>query len=412
MNYRADSGKNKRRKPGQQRSQLVDALHAPAKRALLLLTLLSGIVLLVGGLASFSSVSATGNQQPQPTTPADLVYLALDSRGRLNDIVRRPRSDLDALPARKDTGSDLAALDIPGRCEVGELHAAPQGQWVAVQVNCEDGGFVQVVHALSGQVRGLDADLNRDSIFLGWAPTGNELLVKVDAIGNPRVYVANVASGKVKQLPVPWTTYNVALSRNGKRMLYSLTRGLGYGSETWIADVDGHNARRILADPAHIVAFARWSPSGDKIAYIRMSDSNIPFTIGELWVMDGEGNDPVMLGEADAGHGYAPAWSPDSQQIACVVRENKHDRAADQRAARLVSNVYLVDVGQRTVSNVTQFEGALTESPVWSPDGEFLAFSVTAEDGMDVWAYEVRGKRLHQVTHGAHARHPTWLPDK
>ena len=132
--------------------------------------------------------------------------------------------------------------------------------------------------------------------------------------------------------------------------------------------------------------------------------------MGELWVMDGEGNDPILLGEADAGHGYAPAWSPDGEQIACVARENKHDRAADQQAARLVSNIYVADVGQRTVSNVTRFEGALTESPVWSPNGEFLAFGSTAEGGMDVWAYEARGKRLHRVTRGANARHPTWLP--
>jgi len=151
------------------------------------------------------------------------------------------------------------------------------------------------LHMLSGQVRGLDSDLGRDSIFLGWTPAGNELLVKVNVISNSRIYLINVASGKVEQLPVPWTTYNVALSRNGKRMLYSLTRGLGYGSETWIA-------------------------------YIRMPDSNIPFTVGELWVLDGAGNAPVLLGE----------W---------------------------------------TVPNVTQFKEALTEAPVWSPDGEFLAFS-------------------------------------
>ena len=92
-----------------------------------------------------------------------------------------------------------------------------------------------------------------------------------------------------------------------------------------------------------------------------MSDSNIPFTVGELWVLDGAGNAPVLLGE----------W---------------------------------------TVSNVTQFKEALTEAPVWSPDGEFLAFSSMVEGGMDIWLYEMRGKQLHRVTHGAYARHPTWLP--
>jgi dipeptidyl aminopeptidase/acylaminoacyl peptidase len=375
-----------------------------------------GVILLAVVLAS-SSISAAGSARKEPTaTPVSgdgsLVYLEADSYGRPRAIVKKPRDDLDALPSRKDTSSVLAATDVPGRCEISGLHAAPKGQWVAVQVNCEDGGFVQVVHALSGQVRSLDADLNRDSIFLGWAPTGNEMIVKVDVVSNPRIYLVNVASGKAEQLPVPWSTYNVALSHNGKRMICSLTRGLGYGSETWIADVDGRNAKRVLSDPAHIIAFAHWSPSGDRIAYIRMPDSNIPFTVGELWVMDGEGNNPALLGEADAGHGYEPAWSPDGEQIAFVVRENEHDRAADQQAARLVSNVYVVNMNDREVSAVTQFESALTETPVWSPDGEFLAFSATAGDGADVWAFEMKGKKLHRVTHGANAQCPTWLSDK
>jgi dipeptidyl aminopeptidase/acylaminoacyl peptidase len=377
---------------------------------------LLGAILLAIILAS-SPTSAAGFARKEPTATmvsgdGSLVYLEADSYGRPRAIVKKPRGDLDALPAKKNTGSVLAATDVPGRCEISGLHAAPKGQWVAVQINCEDGGFVQVVHALSGQVRSLDVDLNRDSIFLGWAPTGNEMIVKVDVISNPRVYLVNVASGKVEQLPVPWTTYNVALSRNGKRMICSLTRGLGYGSETWIADVDGRHARRVLVDPTHIIAFARWSPSGNKITYIRMPDSNIPFTVGELWVMDGEGNTPVLLGEADAGHGYEPAWSPDGERVAFVVRENRHDRAADQQAARLVSNIYIANVNDRKVSAVTQFEGALTETPTWSSDGEFLAFSATAEGGADVWAFEVKGQKLHRVTHGANAQCPTWLSDE
>jgi len=56
-----------------------------------------------------------------------------------------------------------------------------------------------------------------------------------------------------------------------------------------------------------------------------MPDSNIPFTVGELWVTNGDGNNPVLLGEADAGHGYEPAWSPDGAQIAFLGRENKSD---------------------------------------------------------------------------------------
>jgi len=58
---------------------------------------------------------------------------------------------------------------------------------------------------------------------------------------------------------------------------------------------------------------------------------------------------------------------------------------------------------------VTEFTGALTEGPVWSSDGAYLAFSSTAGGGMDIWVFDVQGKRLHRLSRGANARYPTWL---
>ncbi|MBU0703924.1 MAG: 2Fe-2S iron-sulfur cluster binding domain-containing protein, partial [Chloroflexi bacterium] len=121
---------------------------------------LLGVILLAVVLAwSPLSAAATGQQEPMATPVSGdgaLVYLEADSYGRPRAIVKKPRDDLDALPAREDTSSVLATTNIPGRCEISGLHAAPRGQWVAVQVNCEDGGFVQVVHAASGQAHSLD----------------------------------------------------------------------------------------------------------------------------------------------------------------------------------------------------------------------------------------------------------------
>lgn len=290
---------------------------------------------LVLGLVLFASllksqVSAT-NSQAQSTLvspESGLVYLQTDSHGRPSAIKHKPRADFDTLTV--DHSSTLASAIVPGECEISGLHAAPHGHWVAVQVDCEAAGFVQIVQTASGQARDLGPEFGSDSIFLGWVPTGNQVILKVNVATNPRVYLMSVASGQAALLPVPATAYDVAISENGHRMVYSLTRGLGYGSETWIADVDGQNARRVIADPTHIIAFARWSPSGDRIVYLRLPDSNVPFPVGELWVMDSEGNHPISFGEADAGHGYEPAWSPDGLQVAFVGRENRHDAAADQ----------------------------------------------------------------------------------
>ncbi len=301
-------------------------------------------------------------------------------------------------------------------CATLGMYASPHGPWLAIDITCEASGFVQVINVASGKGVDLDLNLTQDSSFLNWAPTGNEIILRDGNLPNSRVYQIQINSGKHQQLSVPGNTYDIALSTNGRRMIYSLTQGLGYGSETWIADIDGGNAQRILVEPNHIIAFAHWSPSEKEIAYIRMPDSNIPFTIGELWVMGGDGENPALLGYADAGHGHRPAWSPDSQQIAFVVREQNGEEIdstgydADYIADKLISNIYIADLRDRKILKMTRFEGALTETPVWSPDGEYLAFNTTAGgSGMDIWVLDILNNKLNQVTHGANARHPAWL---
>jgi len=174
-------------------------------------------------------------------------------------------------------------------------------------------------------------------------------------------------------------------------------------------DRDGHNRERIISAPTHIIAYPRWSPTGEAIAYIRMPDSNVPFTVGELVLTDGNGRNGRTVALADAGHGYPPLWSPDGRQVAFMVRENTEDDAADIAAPYLESNIYLVDVATGSVRAVTRFDGALTEAPAWSPDGAWLAFSTDAGGMPDVWLVEIASGEIYQVTHGADARYPAWV---
>lgn len=210
-------------------------------------------------------------------------------------------------------------------------------------------------------------------------------------------------------MDVPPFTYDVALSPDGKRVLYALSRGLGFGSEVWIMDRNGHNREQIIHDPANIIAYPRWSPTGEAMAYIRMEDSNIPFTVGELVLADGNGRGERVIAAVDAGHGYPPAWSPDGREVAFVVRENPESAAADIAASYLESNLYLADVASRSVRAVTRFEGALTEAPAWSPDGAWLAFSTDAGGVADVWLVEVASGEVQQITRSANACCPVWV---
>jgi Tol biopolymer transport system component len=362
------------------------------------------------GASVYPQLSVKGLQlQATPSNVNNgLAYLESDASGH-SKLTHKPQP-------LGDQSSTIAEPSIPAGCSALGVYASPHGPWLATDVTCEASGSVQVINVASGKTVDLDPALTQDSTFINWAPTGNEIILRTGNLPDSRIYLIQINNGRYQPLPVPNNVYDVALSTNGRRMIYSLTWGLGQGSETWIADIDGGNARRVLSEPNHIVAFANWSPSEKEIAYIRMPDSNIPFTIGELWVMDGQGQNPTLLGNADAGHGFRPTWSPDDQEIAFVVREQKgiatdsNDNEANFDAQNLISNIYIAKLSDKSISSVTNFDGALTESPIWSPEGQYLAFNTSAGgEGIDIWVLDRRSSVLSQITHGQNARFPVWL---
>jgi Tol biopolymer transport system component len=100
--------------------------------------------------------------------------------------------------------------------------------------------------------------------------------------------------------------------------------------------------------------------------------------------MDADGSNARKLMDADAGHGYAANWSPDGTRIAFVMRENPDDERADRSSEALISNIYVVEVGTGSLNQITQLTVGRAETPLWSPEGNTLAFNVVVNDRMDV----------------------------
>jgi Tol biopolymer transport system component len=291
-------------------------------------------------------------------------------------------------------------------CNIAGLHASPKGLWVAVKVGCGASVHTRIMAAATGEVNPLEVG---ESFFLSWAPDGNSYLLRAGNLGESAVLLVSARDGRLEQMDTPEFTYDAAFSPDGARVLYAVTRGLGFGSELWIVDRDGRNREQIISDPSHVIAFPRWSPTEEAIVFIRMVDSNVPFTVGELVLADGNGHNERVIASADAGHGYAPTWSPNGNQVAFVVRENPEDRSADVATQYLTSNIYVADVASGNVRPVTRFDSALTNGPSWSPDGGWLAYSTNANGGTDVWLVEVASGETQQVTQNADAYHPVWL---
>jgi hypothetical protein len=272
-------------------------------------------------------------------------------------------------------------FSVPPHCGLFNIFPAPLGKFMAIELSCPNGQTVLLLDTLTQSVTQPIQD--SDSHFLAWEFDGEAAYLKVDSLGSPRI-VRMFIDGRQDLIPIAEFTYDLAASARQDEFMFTLSRGLGQGSELWFAQWDGKAVEQIYADRFHYISFARYSPDGSQIAFIKIPDVQTPFTVGELWVMDSDGSNPRKLADTDAGHGYAANWSPDGKQIAFVVRENPADERANQSSEALLSNIYIVDVQSGALTQLTPLEEGRAETPFWSPDGSTLAFNVVMNDRMEV----------------------------
>lgn len=272
-------------------------------------------------------------------------------------------------------------FSIPINCGLLNLFPAPVGVWIAVELSCPNGQTVLFLDTNSGTA--IQPITEFDSHFLAWTPDGKAVYLKADSLGNTRILRAHT-NGSEDLIPITEFTYDLAPSAAEGGFSFTFSRGMGQGSELWLAKQNEQIVEQLFADPYHYISFARWSPDSRQIAFIKIPDTPMPFTVGELWVVDAGGSNARKLADADAGHGYAANWSPDGEKIAFVVRENPENENADYSSEALISNIYVVEVANGKVTQVTSFNDARAETPSWSPDGSTLAFTVVSNGRMQV----------------------------
>lgn len=294
---------------------------------------------------------------------------------------------------------------IPPNCGLYNTVSAPIGQFIAIELSCPNGQTVLYLDTESGSV--IQPVTDSDAHFLAWTFDGKSMYLKVDSLGSPRIIRVDVG-GTQDEVPITEYTYDLSANPTNDDFTFTFSRGLGDGSELWLAENNGRTTKLLYADQFNYISFARFSPDGSQIAFIKIPDTQTPFTVGELWVMDADGSNARKLADADAGHGYASNWSPDGAWIAFVVRENPEDENANQSSDALISNIYIVDVESGELNQLTYFTEARAETPFWSPGGNTLSFNVVVDDRMSVFTVDiVTGERMHVETDSTCC--PAWM---
>lgn len=234
---------------------------------------------------------------------------------------------------------------------------------------------------------------------IDWSADGRKLAFTVGAHGalNPFIglHVLDVLSGTDQRVIDSNVCRRVvrsdlAWSPDGSRLAYVCDRASG-GGRALVLFEPGRGVRELPTGTTGRVSSPTWSPESGRIAFAVA----VPRAPSHIVSMRLDGSDRTVL----ASDGTAPDWSPDGTAIA-------------YRAG--CGGVKLVTPQGR---DVTPVRGpfpcraiGVPGTPVWSPDGEWLAIS----NRSGVYIVNRDGSRLRRVTKhtgiGHHGGRPAWRP--
>lgn len=223
--------------------------------------------------------------------------------------------------------------------------------------------------------------------FPQFSPDGRYLAYVSFKTGVANIVVRSSGGGLVGGTSFNSTTTSPSISSGGQLAFSSAISNDG-SMEIYVSNLDGSGARRLTRTNKAVNISPRWNPAtGREIAFISDRGGS-----PQVYVMDASGANQRRL-IARGGHADSPSWSPDGRYIAFTY------------GGAGSFQIFVADVASGQLLQVTS--AGRNESPTWSPDGRHLAFQSNRTGRWEVWQMHIDGSGQRQLTRGG-GRLPTW----
>ena len=303
----------------------------------------------------------------------------------------------------------------------GPLSGSPDGSRVLLLGNTPAGALIYTLNPITGDSFPISLTPFIPIRFFHWHPDNQQILMWTYTGRDAGLWLLDIDSGDhisliTRQAILAHQMGPVdggAVSPTGQTIVYNHTNSFT-ASEIWSMDSTGNN-RRLLVNTTGSAEFF-WSPDGQLVAFVA--------AIGDqhgVFVMREDGSDlRLVSSNYVGGHAFPLSWSPNSQLLAfngyCEPNPAVHSPTypypfRDNPDNNFQHNIHIVDVWNGEDQPLLS-DGCGNADPTWSPDSSQVAFVSFRNGFTEVWAANVDGSNLRQLSNhqGALVGLPIWLP--
>jgi TolB protein len=182
-------------------------------------------------------------------------------------------------------------------------------------------------------------------------------------------------------------------SLNNPTELAYVTQQLGSPPFIVRVNVDDHVASTLPVPGSTMVFSPTFYPNGSKLTFSLQKGGN-----AELYTQDFSSQELIQMTSSNAIN-TSPSYSPDGRMM---VFES--DRGGSQQ-------IYIMPSDRSTEPQRLSFGGGSYSQPVWSPRGDYIAFTRRQGGQFAIGIMKPDGSGLRILSEGFHNERPSWAPN-